>query len=84
MPGHPIPQLNQILDDLEALDWTHDLENRSTQLISERAGVSLEDAALLIERLQAEGKIESVSESGGRPAADRPLDSYGWKWRVAR
>jgi hypothetical protein len=76
-------QEQQILEDLTALDWTRDLDTRSTQVISERLDCSLEDASLILQRLR-EAKITAVSESGGTPAANRALDSYGWKWVVMR
>jgi hypothetical protein len=76
-------QEQQLLEDLTALDWTRDLDTRSTQVISERLDCSLEDASLILQRLRA-AKITAVSESGGTPAASRALDSYGWKWIVMR
>ena len=80
MPDITPEQEQQILDDLTALDWHRDLVKRSVQVISERLGRSPEDAQLLLERLRAQKRIEAVSESGGSPAANRPLSSYGWKW----
>ncbi len=80
MPELTPGQEQQTLDDLTTLDWTHDLDTRSAQVISERHGCSTEDASSILERLRAEKKIEAVSESGGSPAANRTLDSYGWKW----
>lgn len=77
------PELEQrllnILTD-PALGWMLNLHMRSPHLISERLGCSIEDARLLLRELKEKDLIESVSESGGRPAADRALASYGWKW----
>jgi hypothetical protein len=73
-------QERQVIDDLTALDWTRDLESRSIQLLTDRIGCSLAEAALILEQIEAKGMIERASESGGQPAANRTLDSYGWKW----
>ena len=83
MPHLTPEQKEQITKDLTALGWVRppsSLETRSAQVISERIGCSTEDANLILQRLQAENIIESVSESGGNPAVNRTLDSYGWKW----
>ena len=86
MPNLTPEQEQQTIDDLAALDWTRasDFEARSAQVISERLKCSIEDANIILQRLQAKKIIEAKSESGGSPAPHRTLDSYGWKWVKTR
>jgi hypothetical protein len=82
MPLTP-EQKEQAICDLVELDWVRppaDLHPRSTQLISKRIGCSAEEASLILEKLESEGMIASVSESEGTPAHNRELNSYGWRW----
>ena len=80
MPGLTPQQERELIHDLTALDWVRDLDGRSSQLIGDRLGCSAEEASLILQGFEAKKMIARISESAGKPTADRPLDSYGWKW----
>jgi hypothetical protein len=83
MPDLTPEQQKQIVDALIALGWIRPpsaLDPRSAQIINEYIGCSTEEAKIILQQLQVDGVIASVSESGGSPAASRTLDSYGWRW----
>ena len=79
-------QEQQIVDALTDpnLNWMRDAFDFAYRTISGVCNCPTADAEGILEQLLERKLIEAVSESGGTPAANRTLDSHGWKWVVTR
>jgi hypothetical protein len=63
-----------------ALGWMRDPDGFAYSTIEELVVCSTDEAKQVLTDLCDRRLIECVSESGGRPAADRYMESYGCKW----
>jgi hypothetical protein len=65
-----------------ALGWLRDARGAALAAIARICRCTAGEAEIILRDLVDRDAIELVSESGGTPAAERTMDSYGWKWVV--